>query len=254
LKERLAAHFRVQEVGDDEAITFLHNQLLAQRDRGSEARGFRRGILIGLAGCGVVLAASTGAFLILHPTAEQVSPAPASAVESSSTNDSDKVSMLGPAEEVAKVAVPAQPPAKTETTAALATASPPLPAPPLPPPETESQGRIAPAPTADPSTAPRLSASDIAMLLVRGDAFLSTGDVTSARLFYERAADAGDGLAALQQGATFDPVMLSRAGVRGVAADPDQAMSWYRRARELGAVEAEQRIKVLQSRAFGEAR
>lgn len=65
LKEGLAAHFRVEEVGDDEVIPFLHNQLLAQRDRRSEARGFRRGIFMSLA-CGVVLAASTGAFLLLH--------------------------------------------------------------------------------------------------------------------------------------------------------------------------------------------
>jgi hypothetical protein len=58
LKEHLDAHFRVQEVGDDEAITFLHNQLLVHRDRRIEARGFRRGILIGLGGSGVLLAAS----------------------------------------------------------------------------------------------------------------------------------------------------------------------------------------------------
>jgi hypothetical protein len=253
LKERLAAHFRVQEVGDDEAITFLHNQLLAQRDRRSEARGFRRGILIGLAGCGVVLAASAGAFLILHPTAEPVSPAPASAGEGISPSHSDKVSMLRPPEGPATSPMPAQSPPQTETTLA-ATAPPPLSPPPLLPTEAESPPRVAPAAGADAPTAPPRSASDIAKLLVRGDAFLSTGDVASARLFYERAADAGDGLAALQLGATFDPVMLSRASVRGVVADPAQAMSWYRRARELGAVEAEHRIKALQSRAFGETR
>ena len=56
LKGRLAAHFCVQEVGDDE-VSFLHNQLLTQRDRRSEARGFRRDILIGLAACMVGAAA-----------------------------------------------------------------------------------------------------------------------------------------------------------------------------------------------------
>jgi hypothetical protein len=249
LKERLAAHVCIQEVGDDEVIPFLHNQLLAQRDRRSEARGFRRGILIGLAGCGVVLAASTSAFLILHPTGEQVSPAPTSAGESSSP--SDKVSMLGPTEQAATVAVPAQPAPKIETTAALSTASPPPPAPSLPLAAVESPGRVA---TPDPPTAPRLSASDIAGLLVRGDAFLSANDITSARLYYERAAEVGDGQAALRLGASFDPVVLGLAGVRGVIGDPSQAMSWYQRARELGADEAEQRIKALQSRAFGEAR
>jgi hypothetical protein len=40
------------------------------------------------------------------------------------------------------------------------------------------------------------------------------------RAFYDRAADAGDGLTASQPGATFDPVILSRAGVCCVTADP----------------------------------
>src|SRR5215831_15149840 len=47
LKEHLDAHFRVKDVGDDEAITFLHNQLLLHHDRQIEAHCFRRGILIG---------------------------------------------------------------------------------------------------------------------------------------------------------------------------------------------------------------
>jgi len=76
LKGRLAAHFCVQEVGDDE-VSFLHNQLLTQRDCRSEARGFRRGILTGLAACMVVAAASTGAFVLLHFNAQQVLEAPA---------------------------------------------------------------------------------------------------------------------------------------------------------------------------------
>lgn len=64
--------------------------------------------------------------------------------------------------------------------------------------------------------------------------FLGAGDISSARLFYERGADAGDGPAALRLGATFDPVFLDRAGMRSIRADPAQAASWYRRARELG--------------------
>ena len=70
LKKRLAAHFSVQEVSEDEVIPFLHKQLLAHRDRLSEAHGFRHGILISLAACGFVAAAGGGAFVPLHPTAE----------------------------------------------------------------------------------------------------------------------------------------------------------------------------------------
>ena len=101
---------------------------------------------------------------------------------------------------------------------------------------------------------PRFSLAEIGALINRGDAFLSAGDIASARSFYERAADAGAAAAALRLGATFDPMMLSRAGLRGVSADPARALSWYQRARELGAGEAELRIKDLQMQAIGELR
>ena len=81
--------------------------------------------------------------------------------------------------------------------------------------------------------------------MARGDAFLSAGDLASARLFYERAVDAGDGRAALRLGATFDPGFLNRAGVRGTPGDPARAASWYRRALELGEAAAAERLKNL---------
>lgn len=84
----------------------------------------------------------------------------------------------------------------------------------------------------------RLPGAEIAELLARGDTFLRMGDVTSARLFYERAADAGDGQAAMRMGATFDPTFLGRAGLRGTRGDPAAANSWYRHALELSAAES----------------
>jgi len=98
-----------------------------------------------------------------------------------------------------------------------------------------------------------LPAAEIVLLTERGDAILRTGDITSARLYYERAVEAGDGRAALQLGASFDPLRLVLAGVRGVAGDPAQALSWYRRARELGMPEAEPRINSLETRPLDEA-
>jgi TPR repeat protein len=68
----------------------------------------------------------------------------------------------------------------------------------------------------------------------RGDALLGVGDLTSARLFYRRGADLGDGTAALRLGETFDPAFLQQAGLSGVAGDPKMALHWYRRARDLG--------------------
>lgn len=43
LKEGLAARLGLRDVLDAEGIAFLHDELLKQRDRQSEARGFRRG-------------------------------------------------------------------------------------------------------------------------------------------------------------------------------------------------------------------
>ena len=87
-----------------------------------------------------------------------------------------------------------------------------------------------------------------AALLARGDALLSAGDVTSARLFYERAAGGGDGLAAVRLGETFDPIFLDRVRLRSVRGDLGTALSWYRRARDLGATDAEILLKGLEAK------
>jgi hypothetical protein len=121
------------------------------------------------------------------------------------------------------------------------------------PAEAASPTPIGPTAVSPPSVGVRLSVTEIDALMVRGDTFFRAGDLTSARLYYERAADAGDGHAALQLGASFDPVILGRVGVRGVTGDPTQALSWYRRAQQLGMAEAEQRIKSLETRPVGEA-
>jgi hypothetical protein len=91
-----------------------------------------------------------------------------------------------------------------------------------------------PAATAAPSG---FSAVDVAGLLARGDGYLGIGDVTSARLFYERAADAGSSLGAMRLGATFDPNFLGRAGLAGTRSDQARADMWYGRARGLGMAE-----------------
>jgi TPR repeat protein len=92
-----------------------------------------------------------------------------------------------------------------------------------------------------------LSTAEVTALITRGDRLLGTGDVVSARLFYERAADVGDGEAALKLGKTFDPVFLSFGRLSGVRGDPAAAIPWYRRARDLGQAEAEIHLKRLDS-------
>ena len=88
------------------------------------------------------------------------------------------------------------------------------------------------------AAAPDAPTVDVAELLARGDGYLGKGDVTSARLFYERAADAGSRQAAMRLGATFDANFLDRAGFTGTRGDQARADMWYRRARGLGTAEA----------------
>ena len=117
-------------------------------------------------------------------------------------------------------------------------------------------GPAAPAPAPNTNTAvspasmnsSRLSAEEMAALLDRGDSLLSAGDVTSARLFYQRAADAGGGLAAIRLGETFDPLFLDRVHLIGVRGDPSTASFWYRRARDLGANGAAALLKALEAK------
>ena len=91
-----------------------------------------------------------------------------------------------------------------------------------------------------PQTAgPQLPPTDTGTLLAQGDQFLSRSDVASARLLYQRAAEAGDGRGALRMGMTFDPVFLARLRLRGIRTDKDQAIAWYGRASALGNAEAE---------------
>lgn len=92
---------------------------------------------------------------------------------------------------------------------------------------------------------PHLSSTEIAALSARGDSLLGANDIVSARLFYERAADAGDARAALRLGATFDPTFLAHAAFPGAHSDVKRALFWYSRARELGATDAVLWIKGL---------
>lgn len=96
-------------------------------------------------------------------------------------------------------------------------------------------------PPAAPTTyrpAPTLDREDIAVLQKQGDQLISVGDVAAARVLFERAAEAGHGQAAMALGATYDPVVLTKLGVRGIAPDVEKAQHWYQKAREFGSPEA----------------
>jgi TPR repeat protein len=75
-----------------------------------------------------------------------------------------------------------------------------------------------------------------------------TGDLASARLVLQRAAEAGDPRAALMLAGTYDPIVLEKLGIQGIAADIILARSWYERATEFGSAEASRYLERLTSR------
>lgn len=108
--------------------------------------------------------------------------------------------------------------------------------------------------SAGPSLPPRTGASAVAdvplapavisLLLKRGDEQFAIGDISAARLFYERAAESNSGLAARQMARTFDSAFLP-AAVDGALADQARARQWYQRAASLGNTDAAARLKAL---------
>jgi hypothetical protein len=92
---------------------------------------------------------------------------------------------------------------------------------------------------------PPAAGSDVTALIKRGDALLKAGDIAAARSAYERAAASGDAKAQIGVGKTYDPLVLSKLGARGVRGDPVQAASWYARAGEAGDAEGQQRLHAL---------
>ena len=81
-------------------------------------------------------------------------------------------------------------------------------------------------------------APEAANLIERGRDLLRSGDISSARLLFQRLADAGIADAALALAATYDPRYLAQHNFIGVAGDAPKAHAWYQRASELGSIEA----------------
>ncbi len=67
----------------------------------------------------------------------------------------------------------------------------------------------------------------------------------AARMFFERAADAGSGQGATSAGKTYDPNYLATIDAKGLKSDAPRAIEWYRTAFSLGDKEAAERLKVL---------
>jgi TPR repeat protein len=93
-----------------------------------------------------------------------------------------------------------------------------------------------------------LDRDEIATLLRRGQDLAAQGDLAGARLLLRRAAEAGDAQAMQALGATYDPTVLAKLNVIGVAPDNARARAWYERAAAAGAPEASRRLEQLAGR------
>jgi hypothetical protein len=92
---------------------------------------------------------------------------------------------------------------------------------------------------------PRAIGEQVALWVKRGEDFTAAGDFASARLVFQRAAEAGDAKAALMLAETYDPNMLGRLRAEGVAPDTAMARLWYEKAKALGSPEAQRRLERL---------
>lgn len=76
---------------------------------------------------------------------------------------------------------------------------------------------------------------------------LALGDISAARLFYERAVTQGSARGATALGKTYDPAFLASIRATGVTSNRDLAATWYRRGAELGDTEGTRRLATLTS-------
>ncbi len=117
--------------------------------------------------------------------------------------------------------------------AALPVAAPPVAAP-----------ALAPAPAAPPHVR-RMDPDELAILMQRAKSMLAVGDLMSARLLLERAADGQEAEAALMLAQTYDPDVLGTSDVRNITPEPAKARAWYQKAAQLGSADAQRRLAQL---------
>jgi hypothetical protein len=137
---------------------------------------------------------------------------------------------------------------------------------PAPGPQTASSERLPPDETSQPDVAMlqpgepgaqvpsatkasrMLDPQEIKLLMKQGEQFIAAGDVVTARIVFQRAAEAGDANAAIALGATYDPTVLAKLGVAGLGSNVEKARTWYQKAESLGSMEATRRLAILANR------
>jgi hypothetical protein len=93
----------------------------------------------------------------------------------------------------------------------------------------------------------QIDPGEISALLARGNALMATGDLSAARLVYQRAAEAGNARAAFALAETYDPIVLKTLE-QSLPPNVATAHAWYRKAKDLGSREALDRLERLEQR------
>ncbi len=89
----------------------------------------------------------------------------------------------------------------------------------------------APVAVAAASAKPAMSEALVKAMLNRGDSLFAIGDVSAARLLYERAAESGSAQAAADVAKTYDPIALAAIHATGMQPDLAAAAAWYKKGR-----------------------
>jgi hypothetical protein len=74
-----------------------------------------------------------------------------------------------------------------------------------------------------------LNSEEIELLRKQGEQPASAGDFVTARVLYQRAAEADDARAATALGATYDPTVLAKLGALGIGPDVGKLASGTKR-------------------------
>jgi len=82
-------------------------------------------------------------------------------------------------------------------------------------------------------------------LVARASVLLGQGDIGSARVVLERAAETGNPQASFALAETYDPLVLRRWGAYGTLGDPARARDLYAKAQAGGIKEARERFDAL---------
>ncbi|MFL5053809.1 MAG: hypothetical protein ACJ8DE_01000, partial [Microvirga sp.] len=190
---------------------------------------------------GVLVASGGGAFLSAQrflPAGERLrisaGPEPVAAAVSPAAAPLEQIPAAWTSAKVEPEPAPATAPVQSPPPAIA------IPAPPAAAPVAVPAPALAaspPAPAPEPlrqASAPSLPRDEIEGYLAKGDRMLKAGDIAAARLFFSRAAEAGEVRGALVMARSFDAETLRTLPVYGLQPNSQEAARWYAKAKDLG--------------------